>query len=110
MHRCFLRTSRMVYLKSLPKREARCSGRAKRGYSMSRFLKVLLTATLLSWPKAESVGQETTTADRLPEVHPLAGEILVWRPQSKKPERLSQASQVAPLDRVGTPGGSLGRI
>jgi hypothetical protein len=76
---------------------------------MNRFLKVLLAFALLASPKVESAGQETTP-DRLPEINPLSGDILLWRPQSKKPEKLTQTSRATPQDRVGTQGGSLGRI
>jgi hypothetical protein len=78
--------------------------------AMSRFLKALLAIALLSGTKQESAGQDTTTPDRLPEVAPLSGEILIWRAQSKKADKATQVSKVTPQDRVGTVGGSLGRI
>jgi hypothetical protein len=78
---------------------------------MSRFLKALLAMAVLSWPNSGSSGQDTTAMpERLPEVSPLSGEILIWRLQTKKAEKLAQALKVTPQDRVGTPGGSLGRI
>src|SRR5438094_4837855 len=78
---------------------------------MNRCHVLLLACAVLSWSKMPSLGQHTTTTpDRLPEINPLSGEILIWRPQSKKPEKLTQASKVTPQDRIGTPGGNLGRI
>ena len=74
---------------------------------MSRFSAILLSWTLLG---SAASGQETTVQDRLPEVHPLSGDIMVLRSQSKKADRLAQPSRIAPQDRVGTAGGTPGRI
>ncbi len=48
--------------------------------------------------------------DRAPEVNPISGDILIWRAQSKKTDKVTQVSKVTPQDRVGTAGGTLGRI
>jgi hypothetical protein len=78
---------------------------------MKHIPKVLLAIALLSWPGVESAGQETTAMpDRTPEINPLSGDILIWRAQSRKAEKVTQIAKVTPLDRVGTLGGSLGRI
>src|SRR5436190_2017132 len=77
---------------------------------MSRFLSGLLATALLSWPREESLGQDATVPDRFPEITPLSGEILVLRPKSKKADKVTQVAKVTPEDRVGTAGGSLGRI
>jgi hypothetical protein len=78
---------------------------------MNHIPKALLAIALLSWPGEESAGQDTTTMpDRGPEINPLSGDILLWRAQSRKADRIAQVSKVTPLDRVGTVGGGLGRI
>jgi hypothetical protein len=78
---------------------------------MNRFLKVLLALALLSWPRATSAGQDTRALpERVPEVNPLSGDILIWRAQSKKTDKVTQVSKVTPQDRVGTVGGNPGRI
>src|SRR5436190_23035445 len=79
---------------------------------MNRFLRALLAGALLAWSGGKSVSQETTTSmpDLVPEVTPLSGEILVWRAQSSKAEKVTQVSKVSPQDHVGSPGGSLCRI
>jgi hypothetical protein len=77
---------------------------------MHRFLKGMLAMALLSWPQERIQAQDATTPDRLPELGPLSGEILIWRPQTKRAEKLAQAAKVTPQDRVGTPGGNLGRV
>jgi hypothetical protein len=78
---------------------------------MRRFQKILLALALLSCPVAKAPGQDTTTMpDRLPEVNPLSGEIMVLRAQTKKAEKIAQVSKVSPQDRVGTVGGTPGRI
>jgi hypothetical protein len=76
---------------------------------MKRLSNILLAWALWGWPGDTSLGQETVP-DRLPEINPLSGDIVVLRPPSKKPERVTQVSKIAPLDRVGTVGGSPGRI
>ncbi|HZE97329.1 MAG TPA: hypothetical protein VE981_09905 [Planctomycetota bacterium] len=76
---------------------------------MDRFQTILLL-TLLSWPKLESFGQDTTVSDQIAEIGPLSGDILILRGQSKKVEKLTHGIKVTPQDRVGTVGGSPGRI
>jgi hypothetical protein len=77
---------------------------------MTRFHVILLAGAAWSWPAPESIGQETTVSDQSAEIQPLSGEILLWRSTSKKAEKMAQASKVTPQDRVGTAGGSPGRI
>jgi hypothetical protein len=78
---------------------------------MNRFPSLILACALLSCPGAESSGQDTTVMlERLPEVNPLAGDILVWRAQPRKAERVTLVSKITPQDRVGTAAGTLGRI
>jgi hypothetical protein len=77
---------------------------------MKRFKTVLLAWALLSRLEEYSPGQDTTVSDQVAEIGPLSGEIVVLRAQSRKSERLTQVSKVTPQDRIGTAGGSPGRI
>jgi hypothetical protein len=78
---------------------------------MNRLLTVLLTIALLSWTREESAGQDTAAMpERVPEVNPLSGDILIWRAQSRKADKVTQVSKITPQDRVGTVGGNPGRI
>jgi hypothetical protein len=77
---------------------------------MTRIWGILLAGALLAGSRASSLGQDTTVQDRLPEINPLSGDIVVLRQQSKKAERMTQVSKIFPQDRVGTAGGTPGRI
>jgi hypothetical protein len=77
---------------------------------MKPFQTILLAWSLLYRPAESSPGQETTVSDQVAEINPLSGEILVLRAQSRKAEKVTQVAKVTPQDRVGTAGGSPGRI
>ena len=69
---------------------------------------ILSAAALLGLTSA--FGQDPTLPDKLPEVNPLSGEVVILRAAGKKAERVTQVSKVFPQDRVGTTAGGPGRI
>ena len=73
----------------------------------------LFSRILAAWTlclAGSSLAQDATLPDKLPEVNPLSGDIVVLRPATKKIERMTQVSKLSPQDRVGTTGGTPGRV
>ena len=69
---------------------------------------ILSAAALLGLTSA--FAQDPTLPDKLPELNPLSGEVVVLRASGKKAERVTQVSKISPQDRVGTTAGGPGRI